>query len=165
MNNRVQQIVKAADALVSMGTKQQGNVSVPLALFQDLQKLVQPYQISPDAVEYALDIEECDIPVQGNVMASGDSQADEEAEAAVLSQLRGGNPWAWCAAVVLAKYRTEDGTLYVGRDYLGGCSYESEEAFRQDGYFEDMKDQALDDLVDAMESDGYNVVVSSRGMW
>jgi hypothetical protein len=35
---------------------------------------------------------------------------------------------------------------FEGHDYLGCCSYLSEEDFKNGGYWEDMKQQALDDL-------------------
>lgn len=66
---------------------------------------------------------------------------DEGAIAWVREQAAKGNEWAWFAAKVVARWNG-----FEGVDYLGACSYESEEDFRACPYFEDLKAQALDDL-------------------
>lgn len=83
-----------------------------------------------------------DISVRGNAMASGDPEFDREVEAKIIAQLDGGNPWAWCTVRVTAVYKS-----FRGTDYLGACSYKSEEDFREaGGYFDDMCQAALADL-------------------
>lgn len=80
-------------------------------------------------------------PIEGNVMVSGDDEADRECEAAVAAQLEGGNQWAWCTvrvSAVLGPFR--------GTDCLGCCSYKSQDEFTEGGYYEDMQDAALADL-------------------
>ena len=53
-----------------------------------------------------------------------------------------GNAWAWCVVVVVCRWHDFEGTAV-----LGGCSYESEDAFRRPGgYFEDLQAEALADL-------------------
>jgi hypothetical protein len=48
---------------------------------------------------------------------------------------------------VIARWTGPDGREFLGDDYLGCCSYESEEDFRAPGgYFDDMKRAALDEL-------------------
>ena len=79
--------------------------------------------------------------IEGNVMASGDDAADRQAELDVRTKAQS-NTWAWCQVEVRASF---DGV--EGADYLGCCSYESEEDFRNGGYFDDMREQALDALV------------------
>ena len=54
------------------------------------------------------------------------------------------NEWSWCIVKVTAK--SFDG-LAVGAACLGGCSYEDEAQFRSGLYFEDMKSEALEDLI------------------
>jgi hypothetical protein len=51
------------------------------------------------------------------------------------------NEWAWCRVTVEAKYKD-----YVGRAYLGGCSYRSLDDFLVGGYADDLKIEATDDL-------------------
>lgn len=81
------------------------------------------------------------MPVRGNALASDDDAEDRAEEDRILAELDGGNSWAWCGVRV----RAWAGDVY-GEDYLGACSYESEEDFRAGGYYEDMKLVALDDL-------------------
>jgi hypothetical protein len=59
--------------------------------------------------------------------------------------------WGWCQVRVSAvwPYTDEhDATSTVaGFAYLSGCSYENEEDFRQNsGYYDDLVEQALDEL-------------------
>lgn len=82
-----------------------------------------------------------DLQIEGNAMASGDAEADKEVEDWIKSELRRGNEWAWCTVKVTARWEE-----YEGTDYLGACSYRSEQEFKKDGYYEDMKDRALEDL-------------------
>jgi hypothetical protein len=71
---------------------------------------------------------------------------DEETENWIREQLLMGNNWAWCSAHVTVAL----GDLQ-GEDWLGGCSYESEENFRQDGYYESMVSEAVEDLAQKIE--------------
>ena len=49
--------------------------------------------------------------------------------------------WGWCQVTVEARL----GPL-VGRAYLGGCSYANEEDFKNGGYYDDLVDEAIEDL-------------------
>lgn len=101
-------------------------------------------------VVYSIECLPEDTPVRGNAMASGDESVDREAEDRILAELDSGNEWAWCTVRVTAEV---DGIPVTGEDYLGCCSYASEEDFRQPGgYFGDMKEQAKDDLLQKLES-------------
>lgn len=91
-------------------------------------------------VRYTIECLPEDMPVRGNALASGDDEEDRKAENAVLAALEC-NPWAWC----LVRVRAWAGSVY-GEDYLGCCSYESEEDFKRGGYWEDMQANALSDL-------------------
>ncbi len=92
-------------------------------------------------VKYEIEALEEHLPVKGNVMISGNDEWDKEAEDLVYKQLEY-TEWAWCCVKVTARWKGLEGT-----DYLGGCSYKSEEDFRKDGYYEDMCSTAYDDLV------------------
>lgn len=73
--------------------------------------------------------------------ASGDDDEDAETCQKIREDLQH-NEWAWCSVEVRATWNG-----LSGADYLGGCSYSSEADFRVGGYFEDMKSQALEDLL------------------
>ena len=102
---------------------------------------------SPIEVTYTVECSPDNLPLKGNVMASGDDKVDAEAETEVAAQLAAGNLWAWCHVVVRAEVTAAGGSRFVGFDSLGACSYKSESDFREPGgYFDDMKRAALDDL-------------------
>lgn len=79
--------------------------------------------------------------VRGNVMDSGDDEADRAAEDEILERLEW-NEWVWCTVEVRATF---DGISES--DYLGCCSYESERDFRENsGYYQDMVEEARNRL-------------------
>jgi hypothetical protein len=86
-----------------------------------------------------------DVPVRGNAVASGDEEFDRKVEDEILEAMEW-NEWAWCLVRVTAIYEEWEGT-----DYLGCCSYESEEEFKAGGYWDDMKELAYADLCAAFE--------------
>lgn len=84
-----------------------------------------------------------DIPVRGNAIASGDARIDADVENNILHRLEDGDVWAWASVEVRV---THEASGLSGSDYLDGCSYESEEDFRESEYFYDMTCAALDAL-------------------
>jgi hypothetical protein len=83
-------------------------------------------------------------PVRGNAIHSGHEDVDRSVEDGILADLAQGNSWAWCTVHVSADIAGID---FYGEDRLGACSYKNEEEFRACAYFEDMKSNALEDLV------------------
>lgn len=81
-----------------------------------------------------------DIPIEGNASAV-DPATDRTTEEWIREQLAAGNEWAWCTAKVTCQW-----DAFSAVKYLGCCSYESEEAFRNDPYFSDLCAEALDAL-------------------
>jgi hypothetical protein len=81
-----------------------------------------------------------DLPVRGNLMASGDDVLDKFFEDAVIEELEH-NPWAWCVVEVKACWKGLKASTF-----LGCCSYRSENDFKVDGYFENMVDEVLKEL-------------------
>lgn len=79
--------------------------------------------------------------IEGNCMASGDEEADRECAAHIYRELDRGNVWAWCFVQVIARWGS-----FEGFDSIGCCSYASEEDFKRDGYYQDMRATALADL-------------------
>lgn len=98
-------------------------------------------------VEFSIECLEEHIPIRGNCVASGNDAEDKEIEDNLIEQLNNGNEWAWCTVKVSASYKGQEGT-----DYLGGCSYLSEKDFKEDGYYEDMKQTAFNELIQNLES-------------
>lgn len=98
-------------------------------------------------IEYDLKIEDEDIPVRGNAMASGDDAADKAAEDEILERLERGDVIAWCCIVVKARI-VGARHAYEGVATLGCCSYLDEHALRRDAFeYYNLKAEALEDLV------------------
>ena len=77
---------------------------------------------------------------------SPSEQFDDETAADILESAES-NVWAWAAVEVRAVAVFAGGAEVNGSDFLGGCSYGSENEFKAGGYFEDMKIEALSDLM------------------
>lgn len=74
-------------------------------------------------------------------------QLDNEEEAnRIIEEHDNGNIWAWCTVKVTATHGDSEGT-----DYLGCCSYKDENGFKEGGYYEDMKQAAYNDLINALQ--------------
>ena len=103
----------------------------------------------PEHVYYELEArEEYDSPE--------DHFTDPDDAAFCHNQLARGNMWGWCCAHVMAKFTTDEGEEIVGDDWLGGCSYLSEEDFKQPGgYYDDMKKEAYAELCKKLAKLGY----------
>ena len=93
-------------------------------------------------IRYQIEIEQDDISVRGNAIASGDKATDKAVEDEIIERLDNGDTWAWCSVCVVA----EAGGV-EGRAYLGACSYKDEEDFRRGGYYEQMQEEAKEDLI------------------
>lgn len=99
-----------------------------------------------EQVEFEIKCLPEDIQVKGNCSAI-DEETDTTTEQMIYDQLNNGNQWAWCTVKVTANWKGLEGS-----DYLGCCSYESEEDFKSGGYFQDMKEQAFNDLISKITS-------------
>ena len=96
-------------------------------------------------VEYAIILHEELAPPEGNF-----ALGDDEEDAATCKKIREDmqhNEYAWCCIEVRCYYQGE----IFGNDFLGGCSYESQKGFMEGGYYEDMKDRALEELCAELE--------------
>jgi hypothetical protein len=72
-------------------------------------------KLKPEEVEFTLDVEpECDMPVKGNAMCSGDDEADKEYEQELLARLERGDTAAWCVLIVRAKWKSLEGVAALG---------------------------------------------------
>jgi hypothetical protein len=57
------------------------------------------------------------------------------------------NVWAWCRVRVSLVFND-----FQVDEFLGGCSYEDEESFKQTGYYEDMVNTNKQKVIDAYNS-------------
>lgn len=106
--------------------------------------LVETTTISGVEVKLYVIRSECDVPLRGNALASGDDAVDRKAEQVIREKLAAGQEWAWCDLEVRAE--VQDGYL-TGSDFLGACSYDDLQDFiREGGYFHDMSVNAITEL-------------------
>lgn len=97
-------------------------------------------------------VEPEDTQVRGN-FSSGDDEADTALEDEIIARLNRDDIWAWCCVKVVATLWIED-TQYRGESaFICGCSYKNEREFREPGgYFDDLKNEALDALAEQLQS-------------
>ena len=97
-----------------------------------------------------VDAEQDDARVRGNAMASGDDDLDRQVEDKIIDRLDRGDVWAWAQVTVRATWRGLE-----AKEYLGCCCYEDEEDFRKNsGYFDDMMNTVIGELVSMAEEIG-----------
>ncbi len=90
-----------------------------------------------------------DIPFVGNCSAVNDA-VDSATENLIREGLEAGNEWSWCCVSVRVTH--PDIPDVYGRASLGGCSYASEQDFRSDPYFADLKTEAYQDFLSKLEN-------------
>jgi hypothetical protein len=96
-------------------------------------------------ITFTVEAAEEDLPVRGNAVASGDPRFDRQVEDEILERLARGDYWAWCYVTVEARLEFA-GTVFIGSDTMGTCSYSDKASFLADAYFADMKVIATEDL-------------------
>ena len=99
-----------------------------------------------------------DTPVEGNASAI-DPETDARVAAEILERLERGDEWAWATVRVSIAF---DGFEAV--DTLGGCSYADETDFRTPGgYFDDLRDAVLHEIVERLIDSGRYVADNEIG--
>lgn len=106
---------------------------------EELAELIILNAVRYGDIEYTLDALPCYDSVEGNAMCSGDDDFDTLVEDTIIERLEGGDVWAWFDARVTC---SAPGYRAVGYNYLGQCSYASEEEFMRDAYYDDMRSEA-----------------------
>jgi hypothetical protein len=105
-------------------------------------------------ITYTLHVHPEDMPVRGNVMASGDDELDKRVEDEIIDRLNRGDDWAWCTVEIRAEYRG-----LIGAAFLGGCTYDSERDFVENsGYYEDLCHEARQNLLAEIDEAIQNAV-------
>lgn len=109
--------------------------------------MIKPRLLTPEEVVFTVEAQPEHTQIKGNCSAI-DPETDVETEKWIVDQLNEGNEWAWCCVKVSALWRGLEGTAY-----LGCCSYASKADFMQpDGYYDDLKADALADLQQQIDS-------------
>jgi hypothetical protein len=98
------------------------------------------------------------VTVEDEIMKPSQHFEDKDIAAEVSRDLYEGNVWAWCGVKVTAIYKNKNLPAFEGKTFLGCCSYESEDDFKQDGYYPDLKKDALRELNDKLQD--YAKVIS-----
>jgi hypothetical protein len=92
-------------------------------------------------VTWTLNAEPEDVSVQGNVLASGNDAEDKKCENEILRDLKLGNEWAWCRAIVTGHFKGLQAS-----SSLGCCSYKNKNDFKRGRYFKNMQAEILQQL-------------------
>lgn len=101
-------------------------------------------------VEFAVYCEPEQEPYVGNCSAV-DAKTDAAQEQLIRRQLEVGNEWAWCMVIVECTHPACP--AIKGNAILGSCSYSSSKDFVENsGYYDDMRQEALDDLERQLKS-------------
>jgi hypothetical protein len=114
-------------------------------------------------IRYTLSVEQDDMPVRGNALASGADAADKAAEDEIIARLEAGDVWAWAQVTVRAELTLNEQT-YHGYDYLGACSYADEDDFKAGVYYPDMEGAAYMDLVRNLRELAHRGVLAEQAL-
>lgn len=77
--------------------------------------------------------------------SSGDEEQDKKTVADIRREMQW-NIWAWCMVRVRVSWNGQHAD-----SFLGHCSYKDEAAFKEGGYYEQMRDEAYDTLCGELE--------------
>ncbi len=94
-------------------------------------------------------IEECEVKVvceEESITVEEAFPGEEELCAEINEQVKEGNGWRWCSATVEVSWQN-----FKGRASMSGLSYESEEEFRLDDYFFQLKEDAFEELLSSID--------------
>lgn len=103
-------------------------------------------------VKYEITIKPCDIPLEGNVMASGDDDVDRAAEQSVRESLERGDVHAWCDVLVTARLGP-----FKGWESLGAVSVWDESDLDEIIESHGMKAEALEHLLAEAKEQGATI--------
>lgn len=130
-------------------SNQENGPGIPHPSRADDRKMLIAYLT--EHADVVLETESKDMPVRGNASAWGDGTDDAYADE-LIARISRGDEYAWFCANVTARL-----DQFEGSDCLGGCTYDSEKQFREDGYYTDMVSNAIEALADDILSRAYPV--------
>ncbi len=111
-------------------------------------------EFNPQEVEVSICVEYEDIPVQGNAMASEDPEYDKKVENEIIADLESGNIFAWCTAIVKARWAG-----FEGLDALGAISCYNEKDFLNLVRDHVMINEATSHLIKEIRDHGWHIDV------
>ena len=97
-------------------------------------------------ISYKVEFLPEDLQVRGNAISSGDEETDKRVEDEIIRRLDRDDISAWFCAKVTCTVVEGDYT-FNGVDFLGACSYNSEQEFLESDVVEDMKKEAYSGAV------------------
>ena len=96
---------------------------------------------------YTLEAErDCYDEIEGS-FALGDDDLDRKEVARIKRRYAAGDRWAWC----ITRVTVECGSFTGESDWLGGCSYASEEDFKKSDYYKGMQREARENLLNQLK--------------
>ena len=96
--------------------------------------------LTMDMVSFTIETEENDESVD-RALSFETTGADHSAYIKRVHKYQHNNIWLWCQVTVTAKYKGLE-----GHAYLGGCAYDNEKDFKKGGYYEQMQEEAFEEL-------------------
>jgi hypothetical protein len=153
-------LVGLRDCLITVHDSLEGEASPAeeiMEMLVDVTKLPGEFKpLTIDECEVTLETLHEDMPIR-DCFDSGDPVLDEKDAVRIEKDYNDGNNWAWCCAKVTVRWNG-----FTGEDYLGGCNYDSEEQFKEaGGYYDDMKESALAELNNELETT-YNTLLARQ---
>ncbi len=105
-------------------------------------------------VSFSLRLEEEHISPEQHFIEECKNYDDDTVEMikGIKKRLSRGDLWAWCVVIVEAEWNG-----MTGSTSLGCCSYDNEKDFKDDGCFDDMCEEALDELNRNLRSKFYKI--------
>ena len=92
-------------------------------------------------VQFSIETEEETTPIQ---QALSEKETGTDSHQVYIDKVLeddGNNPWLWCSVMVTARFKGLEGTAYLGQ-----CAYENVADFKKGGYYEQMQDEAFEEL-------------------
>lgn len=109
--------------------------------------MIKIKQLTKEDVKITIEAENEHTPIEGNAFFSDNVEEVKQIENEIREKLEY-NIWAWCCVKVTVTFMGMEGT-----DYLGACSYDSEEDFiKNSGYYDQMIDTCIKEIQTELET-------------
>ncbi len=102
-------------------------------------------ELTKNMVTFKIETEPEHTPIQ-EALSFNQTGADHSRYIKKVLKDDGFNPWLWCSVKVTAQFKNLSGTAYLGQ-----CAYKNEADFIKGGYYEQMQDEAFNELKTQVE--------------